>query len=81
MQKVKGNSLQKEMEMLIPQLAKAREEAENAATEPGQVQQVDAFHTERKRESGSLYKAGKSDERTGRCGAQIERSEEKQRVC
>ena len=38
--KVKKEQLQKEMEMLIPQLAKAKEEAENAATEPEQVQQL-----------------------------------------
>ncbi len=38
--KVKREQLQKEMEMLIPQLAKAKEEAENAATEPEQVQQL-----------------------------------------
>ena len=38
--KVKREQLQKEMGMLIPQLTKAKEEAENAATEPEQVQQL-----------------------------------------
>ncbi len=70
--KVKREQLQKEMEMLIPQLAKAKEEAENAATEPEQVQQL-LLSIQKEKENLDRYtRSGKSDKELEDAGAQIE---------
>ena len=61
--KARKEQLLQEREGLLPQLEQAQKDAENGAKEPEEIQTPDTFHTERKRESGALYKSGKSAQR------------------
>ncbi|URW85695.1 hypothetical protein M5E86_18955 [Blautia wexlerae] len=61
--KARKEQLLQEKEVLLPQLEQAQKDAENGAKEPEEIQRLMLSIQKEKRESGALYKSGKSAQR------------------